>query len=134
MIDIENELYTELASILYTEFPGIFVTGEVVVKPPSFPTVSIIEQSNTTLTTTLTQKLEENHAIVMYQIEVFSNKVTGKKSECKAILSVIDKIMQEFNFTRGFSNPVINFADTNIYRIVTRYQAIAGKDNKMYRI
>ena len=46
MIDCENEVFTRLANVLRTEFPGINLTGEYLNTPPKFPHVSIIESDN----------------------------------------------------------------------------------------
>jgi hypothetical protein len=69
----------------------------------------------------------------MYEVNVYSNKVTGKKSECKAIIALIDREMLALGFVRSTLTPVPNMNDSTIYRMVARYRATVSSDNKIYR-
>lgn len=132
MIDIENELFTKIATALREEFSSIFVTGETVKAPASFPCVSIVEMDNYTLDRTKTSGNVENHANIVYEINVYSNKTTGKKTECKAIFKDIDREMTELGFTRIMRSPVPNMEDLTIYRMVGRYRAVISKNERIY--
>ena len=46
MIDIENEVFNRVATRVREQFPDIFMTGEYVNSPSSFPAVSLVEQDN----------------------------------------------------------------------------------------
>lgn len=133
MIDIENELFTKVATALRAQFSGIFVTGEYVKAPSAFPCVMFVEMDNTPYRRTQTQADMENHATVMYEVNVYSNKTKGKKTECKAIMKVIDDMMLSLGFDRTFLNPIPNLEDGTIYRMTARYIAIVSKDQVIYR-
>lgn len=133
MINIEDEVFTRVATALRSVFEGIFVTGEVVNAPPSFPCVSIVEQNNATYARTQTQSTEENHATMLYQVDAYSNKTTGKKSECKRMFDVIDNEMANMGFTRTFLNPITNPQDSSVSRMTGRYQAVASQTHVIYR-
>ena len=134
MIDIENEVFTKIATELRSQFTGINVYGEDVRSPSSFPCVSIVEADNYTLRRTQDSGSNENHANVMYEVNVYSNKTSGKKTECKEIFAVIDEIMLGLGFTRSNKNPV-TMDEATIYRIVGRYVAIVStKDRKSTRL
>nr|DAN24968.1 MAG TPA: PORTAL PROTEIN, 15 PROTEIN, HEAD PROTEIN, VIRAL INFECTION, TAILED.2A [Caudoviricetes sp.] len=133
MIDIENEIFQRLATIVRNKYPKIFMTGEYVKAPPSFPCVSIIEMDNQVLRSTRDSSHIENHVQVLYEVNVYSNKTSGKKSECKAILAIIDYEMGELGFTRTMMNPIPNEENATIYRVVARYRAIISKDKTIYR-
>lgn len=133
MIDIENELFTEIATSVRTEFPGAYVVGEYVNAPSKFPAVYIVEQDNTVNRATRDTGGIENFADVMYQVDIFSNKNKGKKAECKAIASFIDGMFARFGFTRSFLSPISNIDDGTIYRITGRWIATVGKNNEIYR-
>ena len=133
MIDIENELFTKIATALRSEFSGIFVVGEYVNAPSQFPAVYIIEMDNTVNRAGRDTSGIENFADVMYQVDIFSNKNRGKKSECKAIASVVDEQFASLGFTRSFLNPVPNMDDGTIYRLTGRWIATVSKDNVVYR-
>lgn len=132
MIDIENEVFTTIATELRSQFTGINVYGEDVRSPSSFPCVSIVEADNYTLRRTQDSGSNENHANVMYEVNVYSNKTSGKKTECKEIFAVIDEIMLGLGFTRSNKNPV-TMDEATIYRIVGRYVAIVSTNQTIYR-
>ena len=133
MIDVENEIYDRVADKLREAFNGIGIAGEYVQSPSQFPFVSIIEADNTPLQRTQTSDSGENHAILMYEINVYSNKAKGKKAECKAIAAVADSEMMTMGFTRMMLNPIQNMNDATIYRILGRYRAVVSKTNVIYR-
>lgn len=132
MIDIENEVFTKVATELRSQFSTINIYGEDVRSPSSFPCVSIVEADNYTVKRTQDSGSNENHANLMYEVNVYSNKTSGKKSECKEILAVVDEIMLGMGFTRTMKNPV-SMDDATVYRMVTRYTAIVSRNQSIYR-
>ena len=126
MIDIENSVYDRIDTKVQAAFPDAFITGEYVNSPASFPAVSVVEMDNSTHTETIDSGSNENHANVMYEVNVYSNKETGKKSECKAIIAVIDEEMLAMGFSRSTLTPVPNEYDSTIYRMVGRYRAVVS--------
>lgn len=133
MIDIEDILFTEIAAVLRSTYSGIFVAGEYVTKPSTFPMVSIVEMDNTPDARTQTNTNLENHAVVMYQVDVYSNRHDCKKAECKAIIALIDEQFAKRGFTRIYKNPTPNISDATIYRMTTRYRAVVSDDLVVYR-
>ena len=95
--------------------------------------MSLIEVDNQIYRNTRTTECIENHAQVLYEVNVYSNKKSGKKAECKAIAALIDSKMEALGFTRILLNPVPNEEDATIYRIVARYRAIVSKNKVIYR-
>ena len=124
MIDIENEVFNRVANTLRGRFNGISVYGERVESPSSFPSVSIVEDDNSPAvgTTSLTADTEKA-ATLMYSVDIYSAKQSGKKAEAKDIREVIDTEMREMGFTRTYSNPTPNI-DRTIYRFTLRYTRI----------
>lgn len=133
MIDIENEVFDRVAKRVREQFPNIFMTGEYVKSPSSFPAASLVEMDNSIRESTVDSGSNENHANVMYEANVYSNKTTGKKSECKKILALIDEEMIAMGFVRSTLTPVPNEYDSTIYRMVARYRAAVSSDHKIYR-
>ena len=126
MIDCENEVYTRIARVLRDKFPGINIAGEYVNAPSSFPHVSITQSDNSVVSEQMTWSAEM--AQVMFEINIYSNKADGRKTECKSIAKVIDDVMFRMNFKRMALTPIPNMEDATIYRIVARYRAMtAGK-------
>lgn len=126
MIDIENKVFNDIAVPLREQFKGIYVVGEYVDLPNSFPCVTLVEEDNYTYTGSQDGSLKENHATVVYTVNVYSNKTKGKKTEAKEIADVVDGLMQDMKFTRTFRSQIPN-TDRTIYRIIMRYSAVVSK-------
>lgn len=133
MIDIENEVYSFVESALRSEYPDMFVTGEYVAYPAVFPCASIVESINSVYRASSTTDEVENHGLITYEVNVYSNKSKGKKSECKKIIGIIDSRMLSLGFVRRFMQPVPNIQDATIYRMFGRYQAVVNKDKTIFR-
>lgn len=133
MIDVENQIFSTVASAVREKYPSIFMTGEYVMSPSSFPCVSLVEIDNAVYRNTSTNTVEENHAAVTYEVNVYSNKSTGKKAECKAIIALIDTQLANMGFTRTMLEPVLNMDEANIYRMLGRYRAVVSKEHTIFR-
>lgn len=133
MIDVENEIFSAVSEVVRATYPKVFMTGEYVKSPSSFPCVSLVEISNAVYRNSSTTTVEENHAAVTYEVNVYSNKSKGKKAECREIVNVIDRKLAEIGFTRMMLEPVPNMEDATIYRMVARYRAIISKEKIIYR-
>lgn len=133
MIDVESQIFNYVAEAIDHDYANAFVTSEYVRTPPYLPCVMLVEQDNVDNTDTRTSSSNENHVVVMYEMNVFSNKEYGRKTEAKALAKIVDKSMHELGFTRTMLNPIPNENNALIYRIVGRYQAIVSKDEKIYR-
>lgn len=133
MIDVENEIFNLVSAVVQETYPKIYITGEYVKSPPSFPCVSLIETDNLIYENSRDSGNIENHVQVLYEVNVYSNKTSGKKTECKAIIALIDSKMESLGFTRTLLNPVPNEDDATIYRMTARYRAVVSKDKTIYR-
>ena len=133
MIDIENIVFNTVATRVCEVYPDIFITGEYVPSPPFFPAVSLMEMDNSVRADTVDSGSNENHVNVMYEANVYSNRVSGKKSEAKAIMGLIDEVMLSMGFARVEMRPVPNEYDSSIYRMVGRYRAAVSKTHEICR-
>jgi hypothetical protein len=130
MIDVENIIFTRLATALRTAYSGISVYGEFVEVPASFPCVTIVEADNAVYEPSRDLDGVEHHATIMYEINVYSNKGNVKKSEAKAISNMIDGMMTDMLFTRKYKGQTPNI-DRTIYRITMRYMAVVREGINM---
>ena len=126
MIDVENLVVDTVSKAIKTQYPNVLVVSEYTNTPSSFPCVSVIEADNYTYRRTQDDCLKEHHASVMYEINVYSNKTKGAKSEAKAILNLVDDTLQNIKFTRTFKQAIPN-QDKSITRIIARYEAVIAK-------
>jgi hypothetical protein len=133
MIDIENEVFNDVATEVRAKFPDIYMVGEYVKTPPKFPCASLVEMDNQSYQKTEDSGSSENHASLMYEVNIYSNKTVGKKAECKLIAAIIDERMLALGFARTMLQPIPNLDDATIYRMVGRYSAVTSKDKIIYR-
>lgn len=132
MIDLENDIYDYAAKALRAAHTGIDVAAEYVEMPAKFPHVSIVEADNRILERMRTNNIE-NAIQSMFEVNIYSNKASGKKSEAKAIANTLDDVLSGIGFTRTFREQVPNLRDATIYRIVCRYEAVIDKNFVIYQ-
>lgn len=132
MIDIESEIYDPIAKTLRKEFPGINVSGEYVRSPSSFPHVTIEESDNYISQDKLSSSDREEYSSLLYTVNVYSNKTSGKKAECRKIMARISELLYAKNFRRISGTPVPNMQNATIYRLVAQF--VVETDGKtLYR-
>lgn len=132
MTDIESQVFTRVCDALEANFPGITVKSELELSPSKFPSVSLEEADNYSLTSTATTKSTDNHQVVMYELNVLSNKSSGRKSEAKRIYSTADEVLVGLGFTR-LSRMPMPMNDGTVYRYVGRYTAVVDNNQNIYR-
>ena len=132
MIEIESKVYSPIATALKAQYNGIYVTSEPAPTPSKPLAVSIVQQDSYSSARMQDNTLKEKFATVMFQVDVYSNKQTGKKSQCKEVMNVIDKMLFEMNFMRMSLNP-IPMEDSGYYRLTARYRAETDGET-LYRI
>ena len=133
MINVEQEIFNIIAKAVRNAYPKAYVIGEYVKAPSKFPCISIVEIDNTVYDRTQTSGSLENHADVSYEVNIYSNKISGKKSECKSIASLIDNEFATLGFSRTMLQPIPNIDDATIYRMTGRYRGVVSKDKVIYR-
>lgn len=124
MIDFENLIVDSVAKKVNGKFKKAEIVSEYNPKPSYFPHVYIRETDNSSDTRSFRLNGGEVNARLTYTVDVFSNKRSGKKLECKEIMAIIDEEMQRYHFQRSFCNPFPNENDASIYRMVARYSKL----------
>lgn len=132
MIDVEIDIYSDLAKRIYDDFPDAFVSSEHVEVPAQFPAVSIIETTNVEDETRNDSSGDENAATLTYTIDVYSNSESRGKTECKQIIAIVNDRLRFLNFNRVFSRPTDNVADPTIYRMTARFTGNVNKNNVFF--
>ena len=124
MIDNEQLIYDEVSSALRAQFEGIFVVGaELTDTPPQFPAVSIVQKHSSVNTKYSTFESVENAVIEEYEFGAYSNleDLHTAKAQTKAIIAVIDGVMERLFYPRTFCQPIPS-ADAKITRRIARYK------------
>ena len=132
MIDKENEVYTRVNEIVMSKFPGAHMDSEYVSVPAGFPHVSLYQSDSYTPSNREDNSLKPKFTVMTFEVNVYSNKKTGKKQECKKIMEEIDDVMHSMNLRRIVMTPVPNLNDSTIYRLTARYQGEAS-ESTFYR-
>jgi hypothetical protein len=132
MIDIEADLYDELARLVLERWPGAYVAGEHVLSPPSFPAVFIEQTFSSEVDACRDSSGDENADAVTWTVNVYSNSASDARGECRAILQAVDAHMRRRNMKRLTARPIDNALDPSIYRYVGRYTGIVDKHGTMY--
>lgn len=125
MINIENDVFSAVAGKLRTEYSGITVDSSFISDPGKFPYVSVVEADNRIHQRMRTVKIE-NAVEVMYEVNVLSNRSSGKKTEAKAIADTVDTEFEKLGFTRTMREQIPNYLDASVFRLVMRYEAVVG--------
>ena len=133
IINIESIVFDKISKAIRKSYPNSSVVGEYVKSPSQFPSVSIVEMDNVAYERTQTSGSLENHASVSYEVNIYSNKTSGKKSECRAIASLIDDEFATLGFSRTMLQPIPNVDDATIYRMTGRYKGVVSKENYVFR-
>ena len=138
MIDVENLVVDTITKAVQGTYSNVLVESDYNDTPSSFPFVSVVEIDNYTYRRTQDGDLKEHHTNVSYEVNVYSNKTSGKKAEAKAIMEIIDNAFQNIKFTRTVKQSIPN-KDKSIYRMIARYEAVIGEPqtigkNKVYQV
>lgn len=133
MIDYENEIFTAVATGLREKHEGVVVKGEYVRSPAEFPTAALSESENVMVDDLIDSSGEEKYSGLGYRLQVFSNKVGGKKAEAKAIFATADKILRGMGFRRKSYTTTPEIYNSTIFSISATYEAIVDANGVMYR-
>lgn len=132
MIDIENQMFTIISNALTASFSGIKMSSETILEPSEFPCVCVEEIANKVRKANIDSGAIEHYAEVTYEINVYSNKKTGKKTQCKKIISEVDTLLSRLGFTRTYKSN-FSFDNGTKNRLIARYTAVVSENELIYR-
>ena len=133
MIDVNNEVFTAVATETRNDHVGVTVIGEYTRQPSKFPLVTIDETSNVMVERLEDSSKEENFAGVTYRLQVFSNKQNGKRAEARAIFATADAVMRRMGFRRVTYTTTPEIYDSTIYSIIATYEAVVSAAGSVYK-
>ena len=129
MIDVENQVFTELKTRLTTQVSNIKVDSVFQNTPSSFPFVSCEMIDNSKNLSTADMCGKENGADTTFEVHIYS-KSQYKKTEAKEISQIVDEYFNSIGFWRNSYTP---FQANETFRIVLRYSAVVSKNHITYR-
>lgn len=131
MIDYSNEIFNAVAKDLRFVYPGIQVVGEYVEVPAQFPTVTLDEIQNTPVH--LDSAATNKYARVTYRVQVYSNAVSGKRTQARQIYGTLDQTLMGMGmFARTYTTTPAIY-NSEVYCITATYEAVVGADGTIYR-
>lgn len=133
MINVLNEIFDTVATAVREAHIGATVTGEYTRKPSKFPTVTLDEASNTMVGRLEDSSHEEKFAGVVYRLQVFSNKRSGKRAEAREIFATADAEMRRMGFQRVAYTTTPEIYESTIYQITATYEAVVSAAGYVYK-
>lgn len=132
MIDVNNLVFTAVATAVRNNHLGTKVIGEYTRRPSEFPTVTLDETQNVMVDRLEDSSNEELFAGVTYRLQVFSNKQNTKKAEARAIFATADAEMRRMGFRRVTYTTTPEIYDSTIYNINATYEAVVSTEGWVY--
>lgn len=132
MLNFSNEVFTNVATVVRDAHTGTTVIGENTRQPSKFPTVTIDETENVVVDNLEDSSNEEKFAGVTYKVQVFSNKLNGKKTEAREIFSTVDATMRRMGFRRKTYTTTPEIYESTIYCITATYEAVVSTAGYVY--
>lgn len=132
MIDKADEVFDRVMTYVISNHPELTelnFSSDDAEAPSTFPFISIVQADTRTYTDGQDDRLQENMAIVMFRIEIYSNKAIGKREECRTLSHDIDDYMHRMNFSRESLGFVQNMSNNSIARMVGTYSVLADENN-----
>ena len=130
MIDVENKIFTVIYDAAVAANSACKVDSVYPSQTAEFPHV-MAEQIDA-YGTNYTQECEAPYAVSVWQIDVYSNDKTMRKTVCGKIAKSIDAALTTLNF-RCLSRVPMQDITNGIYRLSLRYQ-VETDGTKFYRI
>ena len=133
MIDVNNEVFTNVATRVRDQHTGTTVSGEYTRMPSKFPAVTLDETQNVMVDSLEDSSNLENFAGVTYRLQAFSNKQSGKKAEAREIFATADAEMRRMGFRRVTYTTTPEIYDSTIYNITATYEAVVSAAGYVYK-
>ncbi len=133
MIDVQNEIFTAVASAVRLEHAGVTISGEYTRSPSKFPLVTLDEVENVSVPSLIDSSDEEKFAGLGYRLQVFSNQTSGKKAEARALFATADAVLLSLGFRRTTYTTIPEIYSSTIYSITATYEATVGRDGFIYK-
>ena len=124
MFDPFNRVFTIVKRKIYPEFNNAGTTTDG--SPPAFPYAGFRQLDNATTADDLENN--ENAVNSVIEITTYSNK---NLTEAKQIAALASDAMRELGYRRTGPFTPQNAADTNIYRVIYRFNRVIGAGEEL---
>ena len=135
MIDVfqlQKELQTSIFTPVHEAYPECAMLNAFVSAPPKFPCVVIVLSDNGTTSSMRDSSGDDNFHDITLTIDVYSNLVTGKKTQTEAIMNMVRGVLLPMNFRQISCRPASNLNDATVYRLTATFTATVDNNNTFY--
>lgn len=119
MIDVENQIFTIIKTAIVAVNSACTVTSTLNTKTATFPYALAVQMDS--YPSRQTNSLNEEYAVLTWQIDIYSNDTARRKTICSTIAEAVDNALSQLNFRRMSRVPVQDPNDPGIYRLTLRY-------------
>lgn len=135
MIDFETQIINDLYNKIIAVFPNATVGTIVDPTKITFPYVNIIVSDSAPTYRFVNSSRVEKYRDITIEVEVYSNLVTGRKAQAKAIMGLVDSELLAMGATGTSLNPLelTNPVDNStVFRYFARYRATVDENGTFY--
>lgn len=133
LFDFEYQVYTRLATVLRAVYPDIYITSNPHNIPSEPLCVAIWQEDASIYQKSMDSEPTIHHMRVYYNVNIYSNKETGARDECKDVFRIIAAELYKINFIPTFSRVLENLMDESYQRLTSRFQAVIQENGLVYR-
>ena len=130
MIDVSNEIFTELATAIRNAHSPIQVIGESISVPAVFPCVAIDEIYN--VPSHLDTSSQESYNAVTYRVQVFASG-DNKRAMAREIFKTVAEACWSMNLVRKTYTTTPDVYNSSIYQISATFEADVRHDGMIFR-
>ena len=125
-----NGIYTYVRNAVKAEFPDVYVCGAEEPIPPVGLAVEILEVDVRTPSRFVTLDGQDEQWRVAFDVNVYSNKFEGAKTEAHDVLRVCEKAFRRLFFLED-SRLTLKRENNRVVRLAARFSRTIGIDDEM---
>ena len=132
MTDIENIIINRIDNVLANGGYSNILGSSYQDLPASFPWVFFEMSDSYENSTYHKSSRQNNYDTVVFEADIYSNKKSGSKAECKKILQIIDAEMASLGFERTTAQPMRPTSEMYTARLFARYRGTVDTNTYIY--
>ena len=133
MFEIEREIFTVVADTVLATYSTCQILNKFVYAPDKFPCVSIVLGDDGTPYGMFDSSRADNFHDITLNVDVYSNKADGNKTEAEAIMQIIKDKLISLNFVMVSCKPNSNISNASIYRITATFTARVNASGNIFK-
>lgn len=134
MTDIENIIINRINNVLEAAGYHDILKSDYEDVPSEFPCVFFQQFDSYEHTEQHSSSRENNFDTVVFEGDIYSNLNNGARSECKAIVQIIDAEMVSLGFSRTTNQALKPSSPTYKARRFVRYRGVVDTNKYIYHI